>query len=99
MGGWKDTLNGTRRGSTQSQKRVEGMDYSTILQVPNTRNSEVLNSLVKHKTRLAKITGYNVKLIEQSGAQLSGLVQKNFTVTKCHWSDCATCCENDKKWF
>ena len=69
------------------------MDYSTILQVPNTRNSALLNSLAKHEIRLTNITGYNVKLVEQSGVQLSRSVQKNFSVTKCHWSECATCCE------
>ena len=96
-GSWKDNLVGVWKGNSQSQKRVENMDYSTILRVPNTRNSQLLNNLIKHETRLAKITGYNVKLVESSGVQLARLLQKNFSTKKCHWEDCAACADNDEK--
>ena len=65
------------------------MDYSATLRVPNTKNSGLLNMLVKQETKLARITGYNIKLLEQSGVQLAKLVQKSYSSTKCHWNECA----------
>ena len=41
-------------------KRVDKMDYSATLRVPNTRNSELLNSLIKEETKLMRMTGYNI---------------------------------------
>ena len=57
---WKDNLKGVWRGSTQSQKRVDQMEYSTLLRVPNTKNSKLLNCLIRNKPKLARLTGYNV---------------------------------------
>ena len=50
---WKSNLHGVWRGSTRGQKRVPGMDYSTILQVPNSSNSVLLNNLMKIEENLA----------------------------------------------
>ena len=69
------------------------MDFSTVLQVPNTKNSILLNNLIKAEERLALVSGYNVKLIEQSGVQLSRLFQGMSHKHKCHWRSCPVCRE------
>ena len=91
---WKSNLHGVWRGSTRGQKRAIGMDYSTILQVPNSRNSDLLNNLIKAEDKLAHMSGYNVKLVEQSGVQLSRLFPgMPSSSKKCHWLACPVCKE------
>ena len=70
---WKEGLNGVWRGSNRGQKRANGMEFGTILQVPSTRNSVLFNNLVKAEDKLVPVSGYCVKMVEQSGIQLSRL--------------------------
>ena len=42
---WKDNLKGVWRGSSYSQKEVKNMRFSTILQVPSSPNSILLNPI------------------------------------------------------
>ena len=53
-----------------SQKAVPGMNFTTIFKVPNTKNGILNSKSIKEESNLAKITGYNVKLVEDSGIQL-----------------------------
>ena len=94
---WKDNLRGVWKGTNHSQKQVHNMQYSTILQVPSSPNSVLLNNLIKSEDRLAVITGYNVKLVEQSGIQLARLFPRVFNSDRCHWSNCPACREYDGK--
>ena len=95
---WKNNLQGVWKGSTRSQRRVKGMDFSTILQVLNTRNSVLLNNLVKAEDQLALMSGYNVKMVEQSGIQLSRLFPGvPSSSSKCHWTSCPVCREHTGK--
>ena len=94
---WKNDLQGVWKGSSRSQKSVKNMTYTTILKVPSSPNSTLLYKLVGAEDRLAIITGYNLKLVEQSGIQLARLFSRAFTPKRCHWSDCPTCGEHDGK--
>ena len=73
------------------------MQFTTVLKVPSSPNSILLNNLIKSEEKLALITGYNVKLVEQSGLQLSRLFQRVFTADRCHLTNCPTCKEFNGK--
>ena len=95
---WRTRLKGVWRGSTSAQKRVKMMDYRTVLQVPNSKNGVLLKNLIKAEDNLALISGYNVKMVEQSGVQLSRIFPGMPSSTKkCHWTDCPVCSESNVK--
>ena len=92
---WRDALKGVWKGSNTSQRRVKDMKFSSIMQVPNTRDARLLNTLVRIEPEVAKVTGYNVKMVERSGIALSRLFQRVPTRTKCHWESCPVCAVKD----
>ena len=55
------------------QRRNKEMDYSTIMEVPNTAEGALLRCLAKEEPKLSKITNYQVKYVEQSGVQLGNM--------------------------
>ena len=55
---WRGELSGKWKGGKPVQKPVKGMQYSTILQVPNTKNGTLLKELARVEPRLAKITNW-----------------------------------------
>ena len=55
------------RGSKPVQIKVPGMSYMSILQVQSSRDCRLLREFAKVEPRLAKSTGYHVKLVERSG--------------------------------
>ena len=71
------------------------MKYSSLLQVPNTTNGELMRKLIGMEVKLSRISGYNVKLVERSGTQLARLFQRVFTPPTCHWLECPVCLESD----
>ena len=94
---WKQGLHKPWCGNEVTQRPVGGMGFSTLLQVPNTANGELIRRLIGVEFRLAKMSGYNVKLVERSGTQLSRLFQRVFTPPTCHWPECPVCLESDGK--
>ena len=54
---WKARLPDEWRGSNVSQRCFLGMNYSTIIQVPNTKDGTLYYNLVKEENRLAKLSG------------------------------------------
>ena len=73
------------------------MKFSTVMQVPSSKNGRLLKMLARAEPRLAKVTGYQVKYVEKSGKQLTKFFTKEKTNLKCHRSDCAVCVNSDLK--
>ena len=73
------------------------MKFTTIMQVPSSKDSRLLKMLAKAEPRLAKVTGYQVKYVERSGKQLSKFFAKEKTEPKCHREECAVCVNSDPK--
>ena len=67
------------------------MEYSTLLQVPCTRNGRLAKAMIQQETNLARMSGYNVKIIEKPGTPLARLFQRIYTPETCHWNDCPAC--------
>ena len=63
---WRSELKGVWKGAKPLQRNVKGMDYTTIIQVPSTKGSELLVRLSKREPKIAKISKYNVKIVEKS---------------------------------
>ena len=93
--GWRMDLPNCWKGSRPVQARVRGMSYSSILQVPSTDGSKLLKVIGKLEPRLAKTSGYLVKLVEKSGKPLSNMFSKDIGSVRCHRDDCLPC-QNDK---
>ena len=75
---WRENLPLEWRGSKPVQKKVFGMDFSTVMQVPSTSGGRLLKALAKVEPRLAKCSEYQVKLVEKSGKPLSRFSRKIF---------------------
>ena len=67
------------------------MKFSSIMQVPNTRDAKLLNMLVELEPEMATISGYHVKMTESSGVPLSRLFQRTPYRLRCHWEACPAC--------
>ena len=94
---WRDRLKGSWRGEDMSQRRVKNMDFTTVLQVPNTNGGVLARNLMRAEEKLARVSGYNVKIVEQSGIQLCRMFDRVFPNPTCHWDDCPTCLNSTKK--
>ena len=81
--GWK--------GSKPVQFKLPDMPYTTILQVPSSKDSRLLKAIAKIEPRLAKTTNYHAKLVEKSGKSLSKCFSKDFSSGKCFRTDCYVC--------
>ena len=88
---WRSELKGTWKGAQPLQRKVKGMDFTTILQVPSTKNSELLARLSKREPKVAKLTKYNVKIVEKSGIQLARLFDRQTNPERCNWNNCRVC--------
>ena len=67
------------------------MKYTSILQVPSSKNSRLLRAIAKIEPRLAKSTGYHVKLTEKGGRPLSKCFSRGLSDEKCFRDDCLPC--------
>jgi len=94
---WKKDIPVDWRGSRSSQEPVQGINFTSVIKIPNTRNGELYKRFVIEENKLAKITGYNVKLIESSGIQLIRLFPRVSSRVECHWSKCSVCDERGDK--
>ena len=94
---WRQNLSKDWAGSKPVQHSVHGMRNTTSLQVPNSVNGQLLKSLAKAEPRIAKLTGYQVKMTEKSGKSLSKFFNKSFNVPKCPRICCAVFAVTEKK--
>ena len=62
---WRSYLPSELKGAKPIQKKLPGMEYSTVLQVPSTKGSRLLKELAKLEPRLTKLTGYHSMLVER----------------------------------
>ena len=95
--GWRQLLKGVWKGANSSQKPVLDEGFSTVLNIPNTKGAALLHELVRCENKLAKLTKYNVKVVEQSGIQLNRLFGRIYTPERCHWQLCPVCSRADGK--
>ena len=56
-----------------NQRKIKGVEVSTIVQIPNTEEARLLKNLLRVEPSLARMTGYAVKIVEQAGIQLNRL--------------------------
>ena len=89
--GWRKNLSGVWKGSNSSQKPTLDKGFSTVLNIPNTAGARLAKKLIKLEPGLAKMTKYNVRIIEKSGIQLSRLFQRVYSPKTCHWPSCPVC--------
>ena len=80
---WRQVIPKGWSGCKPLQYNVPGMQYSTIMHVPSTKDSRLLKMLVKAEPRIAKISQYQVKYVERSGKQLTKCFNKEPVETKC----------------
>ena len=78
---WKERLQGGWRDKEGSQESVEGREFSSLVQVPSTKDAKLLKALIKLETKQAGITGYNVKITEKPGIPLARLFQRTYSPT------------------
>ena len=64
---WRNKLRGMWKGKRPLQRGVKDMRFTTVIQVPNTKNGMLIKDLARLEPSLAQATGYNVKIIEKSG--------------------------------
>ena len=94
---WRRDLRGVWRGNSMNQKPVLETGYSSVVVVPNTPGARLAHKFIRCEDRLAKITKYNVKVIEQSGIQLIRLFPRVMSPSSCHWPLCPVCTMNESK--
>ena len=70
------------------------MSYTSILHVQSSKDSRILREISKIKPRLARTTGYHVKLIEKP---LSKMFSTSVVSSKYHRKDCILCSNPDLK--
>ena len=95
--GWRSSLRGVWKGASSSQRPVLQRGFSTVVNIPNTCGASLTQKLIKCETKLAKLTKYNVKVVEMSGMQLIRLFQRVHSPKSCHWSYCPVCPLNVSK--
>ena len=88
---WRNSLPSVWKGTKPTQIRVPGMQFSTVLQVPSSKDSRLIREITKLEPRLVKSSGYHTKLVEKSGKPLSKMFSKSISNPKCHREDCAPC--------
>ena len=68
---WRKSVPKGWEGSKPAQFKVKNMKYSTLMQVPSTQGSRLFKMLCKAEPRLAKLTGYHVRLEKGENRYLS----------------------------
>ena len=87
---WRQALPQGWSGKKPVQFKVPAMKFSTTFKVPSTKGGRLLKMLSKAEPRIAKICGYQLKMVEGSGRPLSNMFSKTFTDGRCH-RICALC--------
>ena len=94
---WRMKITKGWSGGKPFQHSAPGMEYTSIMHVPSSKDSRLLKMLAKSEPRLAKVTGYQVKYVEMSGRQLSKYFQKERSENRCFRIDCGVCVNSDTK--
>ena len=94
---WRGSLPNTWRGSRPVQSKIPNFEYTTVMQVPSSLNSRLLNGLARAEYRVAKVTGYQCKMVEKGGKLLSNFFSKQLSNGKCPRLDCEVCANPDIK--
>ena len=80
------------------QRTIKGIDVTTVIIVPNTNNSCLLNKLIQKEAQLGRITGYNAKLVEGNGIPIIRLLPPPLQTKNCHRNNkCLICSQDDTK--
>ena len=94
---WRINIPKAWRPAKFRQRRLEGIDITTVMIVPNTDKGVLLDSLIKKEAQLAKLTGYCVKLVEGNGTPLARVFPTPLTQSMCHrLENCEVCKFKDK---
>ena len=88
---WRSRIPANWKGGKPIQFKLPNMEYTSILQIPSSKDSRLMKEIARIEPRLAKTTGYHIKLVERSGKPLSNLFSKNLSGPKCHRAECAPC--------
>ena len=94
---WRQHLPRGWSGCKPLQYSVKGMKYSTIMQVPSSKNGRLIRMLAKAEPRLAKLSKYQVKYVERSGRKLSKFFPTETQSVKCFRPDCHVCATRTAK--
>ena len=73
---WRSQLPVQWKGSRPVQQKVRSMPYTSLLQVQNSANSRLFRAVAQVEPRLAKLSGYQVKISEKGGKYLSKALSK-----------------------
>ena len=76
---------------------MRNMSYTTVLQVPSTRESALLKGIASLEPRLARASGYSVRLVEKSGVQAVRLFDRKMEKSTCERPDCLPCSTSSRK--
>ena len=68
---WRNEILPGWLGCKPVQYCVKGMKFTSVLQVPSSKNGRLLKMLAKAEPRIAKLTKYQVKYVEKSGRKLA----------------------------
>ena len=93
---WRNEIPKGWSGCKPVQFPLKGMKYSSIMQVPSSKNGRLLKMLAKAEHRIAKLCGYQVKYVEKSGKQLATMFQPDPIQKTCFRSDCVVCLGKSK---
>ena len=94
---WRVNLPNNWAGEKPSQFKLKGMRFSTIMQVPNSKNGALVKLLSRAEPKLAVKSGYQVKMVEKSGKPLHKLFPADVSSCKCHKALCEVCSNHSGK--
>jgi len=80
---WRSKVDSKWRIENFTQRKLKGMEYTTIMEVPNTPESKLFKLFTCAEPGLSRLTKYQVKFVEQSGTKLASLFQRKITPKRC----------------
>ena len=94
---WRISLPQNWARDRPAQFKVPGMQFSSVMMVPSSNSGRLFKMLTKAEPRLAKSSGYQIKLIEKPGRPLTRFFNKSFSSNRCHRTVCAVCSGSELK--
>ena len=74
-----------------SQRKTNQLEYTTVMEIPNTQDSLLLKDFTCREPKLARLTKFQIKYVEQSGIKLASLFQRKISAKRCDRPDCIVC--------
>ena len=68
---WRNVIPKGWSGCKPLQYAIPGIKFTTLMQVPSSRNGRLIKMLAKAKPCMAKLCGYQAKYVGKSGTPLS----------------------------